>query len=421
VELRNLENGVDPADTDAADTQHGNDHGNKGFSKTAKRARGNIHQATDEISQADETEPEHAVADSFRRVSDVQRQQGRSEEIAQGTHGQTHHSHTAETDPQGLGHPFVLPCTGILAHEVHGSLMEGIQRNVDKAFDVACGSVAGHEYIAKGIDGGLNQHIGNGKQGTLDTGGQADPQHLGKLQSVKPHFLQFQVAGIGTLHQGPYYQCGRNALRNGGSQSNTGHIHMQQCHKDNVQNHIDHTGKAQVDKGAFGITGGTQNGGAEVVHHGESNTGKVDLHVLGGQGQHRIRGAHPVQESAGEAHTYDGQDDAADQRRRQGSVNGVVHHGIFPAAQRVGDGNACANGKSYEEVDHQIGDGSGSSHSSNTDTAAEPSHDYQVGSVKEELEKTCQDNGNGVENNIGQQRPCEHTGVQTFQKNPFFM
>ena len=295
MELRDLENGVDPANADAADTQDGNDHRNEGFSKTPKGAGGNIHQTADKIREADETEPEHTVADGFRRVGDVQRQQGRSKEISQGTQSQTHDGRTSETDPQGLGHPLVLPCAGILAHEVYGGLVEGIQRNVDKAFDVASGSVAGHEYIAEGVDGGLNQHIGNGEQGTLNTGGQTNPQHFGKLQSVKPHFLQFQTAGIGTLHQSPHHQYGRNALGNGGSQSNTGYIHMKQCHKDHIQHHIDHTGKAQIDQRTSGITGGTENGSAEVIHHGKGNTCEVDLHIQGGAGQHIRRGAHHIQ------------------------------------------------------------------------------------------------------------------------------
>ena len=81
--------------------------------------------------------------------------------------------------------------------------MEGVEGNVNEALDIAGGSVAGHEYIAEGIDGGLNQHVGNGEQGALNTGRKSDAYHLGKLRLVKAHFLKLQAAGIGALHQSP--------------------------------------------------------------------------------------------------------------------------------------------------------------------------------------------------------------------------
>ena len=175
VELGNLENGVDPADTDAADTQHGNHHGDEGFSDAPECAGGYVHKTADPVGQTDDAEPEHAVADGFLGVGDVQGQQGRAEGVGQGTEYHTHHSGAAQADPQGTGYPLVLPGTGILTDEVDSCLMEGIQGNINEALNVAGGSIAGHKDIAKGVDRGLDQHIGNGEQRTLHTGRQTDP------------------------------------------------------------------------------------------------------------------------------------------------------------------------------------------------------------------------------------------------------
>ena len=50
--------------------------------------------------------------------------------------------------------------------------------NAALTIDTAGGCVTGHENIAEGIDGRLDQHIGNGEHGALGTGRQADAQHL---------------------------------------------------------------------------------------------------------------------------------------------------------------------------------------------------------------------------------------------------
>ena len=72
VESGDLENGVDPADADAADTKHGQHHGNEGFAKAAQCAGGHIHQTADPVSQTDKAETQHAVTDGFLGVRDVQ-------------------------------------------------------------------------------------------------------------------------------------------------------------------------------------------------------------------------------------------------------------------------------------------------------------------------------------------------------------
>ena len=233
---------------------------------------------------------------------------------------------------------------------------------------------------------------------------------------METHFLQLQTAGIGALHQGPDHQNGGDALGNGGSQSHTGHIHVENGDKNHIQHHVDHAGKTQIHQRTSGITGSPQNGGAVVVHHGESDAREVDLHVQGRKGQHRIRGAHPVQEGAGEGDADDGQHHTADQSGGQGRMDGVVDHGIFPAAQGVGHRNTGTHGKTYEEIDHQIGDGTGGTHGSHTDTAAETADDHQIGSVEQQLQKAGQDDGDGIQDNVGQQRPGKHAVVQTLHE-----
>ena len=73
-----------------------------------------------------------------------------------------------------------------------------------------------------------------------------------------------------------------------------------------------------------------------------------------------------------------------------------------------------------EEIDHQIGDGAGGTHGSHADTAAEPAYDDQVGGIEQQLQNAGEDDGNGVKNDIGQQRAGGHASVQRLQENTFF-
>ena len=75
VELLHLENRHDPADTDTADTQHGDDHGRNGCAHTPERAGGYIHQAADKVEAADDIQPHQTPGNGFRRIGDVDRQQ----------------------------------------------------------------------------------------------------------------------------------------------------------------------------------------------------------------------------------------------------------------------------------------------------------------------------------------------------------
>ena len=89
-------------------------------------------------------------------------------------------------------------------------------------------------------------------------------------------------------------------------------------------------------------------------------------------------------------------------------MNSIMHHGVFPAAQGVGNGNARANRKSNEEVDHQIGDGTGCTNSSHTDTAAETPHNDEICRIEQQLQNAGEDNRDCIGNDAAKERPMEH-------------
>lgn len=201
----------------------------------------------------------------------IDRQQPGTPGIYQQTGTQPHRQHAAEAVPQGLAHTGILTGTHILTDKIDGSLLEGIHGDIDEAFQILGCGVAGHEDLAKGIDRGLNDHVGDGKQGALNTGRKPDADHFQTLGAVKPHFGQAEFACVGPAHQHQYHQYRGNALGNGGGKGNACHVHMQPCDKDHIQHHIDDTGKEQEDQRALGIPCRPEDRCTEIVDHSEDD------------------------------------------------------------------------------------------------------------------------------------------------------
>ena len=117
---------------------------------------------------------------------------------------------------------------------------------------------------------------------------------------------------------------------------------------------------------------------------------------------------------------HKGQHNTADQRGQQGSMDRIVNHFIVPAAQTMGNGHAGTHRQSYEEVDHQIGDGTGGTNGGNADAAAEAAYDHQVCRIEQQLQDAGADNGDGIQDDIEKQRAFQHILIQTFHEDTFF-
>ena len=89
-------------------------------------------------------------------------------------------------------------------------------------------------------------------------------------------------------------------------------------------------------------------------------------------------------------------------------MDGFLGRVLVPAAQGMGHGDAGAYAETDEEVYNQIGDGAGGAHRRHGHAAAPAADNHQVRRVEEQLQKTGEDNRNGIKQNAGQQGPPEH-------------
>ena len=118
-----------------------------------------------------------------------------------------------------------------------------IQSSINSFGEVfMAGSTASHKDLAKGIDGRLDQHLGNREQRSLDASRQAQADDLEDLGLIDPELFQNQTGCIRTTHQGAHHQNRGYSLGNNGGQGNTVHSHTEDQHEDHIQHHIGNTG-----------------------------------------------------------------------------------------------------------------------------------------------------------------------------------
>ena len=66
--------------------------------------------------------------------------------------------------------------------------MEAVHCSIAEALQIGYCRVAGHQHIAEGIHGGLDDDIGDGEHGTLNACRQADTDDFSQLRAINPHF-----------------------------------------------------------------------------------------------------------------------------------------------------------------------------------------------------------------------------------------
>ena len=157
--------------------------------------------------------------------------------------------------------------------------MEGGHDVVDQCVGVGGGCVAGHHHRIEGVDAGLDEQIGNGKQRVLNACGNADEQHCPGCRRMKPQLLGMNSAGILPAQEIPENQNGGEILGNGAGDGHTGSGHMTDDHEKQVEDHVENACNGQIVQGAAGITAGAENTVAAVVNSHGGHTQGVDLEI----------------------------------------------------------------------------------------------------------------------------------------------
>ena len=110
----------------------------------------------------------------------------------------------------------------------------------------------------------------------------------------------------------------------------------------------------QDKEGAFGITEGTEDSGHHIIEGHGPDTGEVNLTVTKGHGIDFGRNGHDMQEPWGQKEACNGADDAKNNRKGIGGVNGTVQIFFGSGAKVTGDDNSCTGREAGEEIQRKF-------------------------------------------------------------------
>lgn len=157
--------------------------------------------------------------------------------------------------------------------------MNGVHGDIDELFDICSRAVACHDYGSERVDGGLDQHVGKRKQGTLYSGGKSDLHHPAQTGGLDIESSDVQPARALHPAQAVKDQDCADALGQDGGKRDSRHIHMENDNKKQIQYYIDYSGHRQEIQRPFRVSGGAQDGASEIIGHGCRHSDEDDLQV----------------------------------------------------------------------------------------------------------------------------------------------
>lgn len=377
--------GGKPDDSEQTCAGQGHNHGGNGIAQSAHDPHDYLHDPAQKIGRRDPQKP--CLSGRYDgRIRRIDGQKRCSQEIDADAHDQSDYSHKSETGIQDPVDALRLSGSGILAGEAYSSLVDCVHGDVDKLFNICSGAVSGHNHRTKRVDGGLDQHIGKGKQGTLYSGRQSDLHHPAQTTGLDIKFPDIQTAW--TLHpaQAEKDQDCADALGDDGGKRDSCHVHMQDDHKKQIQDYINHTCCRKEIQRPFGIPGGTQDGASEIVSHGCRHSDEDNFQVQGSFVKDIGRSAHPDQKRSGEKHADSDEyntGDQADGNCRMYIVTGPL---LITASQRVPDRYVGSDGKADKKIDQKVRKRTGRSHCRQGFVSCKtPNYDH-ICSIEEKLQ-----------------------------------
>ena len=286
--------------------------------------------------------------------------------------------------------------------------MRSFHGGVDEVFDVGRGGAARHRQGAEGVDGGLDQHVRDGKDHALDAGGQAHPDDLQQDGAADPHLFGVQlVAGAG-LHQAAHHQEGGQVLGNGSGQGHARHIHMKGHHEKDVQAGVGDAGGGEEEQGPLGVADSPQDARAKVVDHHGGHPQKDDAHIEDRLVQQVGRGVHPAQKGRQQGDACDDQECAAEHRQQQGGVDGVVDPPPVLGAVAACHDHAAPDGQAQKQVDHQAVQRRSGPHRRHGAAAGELSQHDDVRRVEQQLQDAGSHQGDRKAQQVAHQGAAAH-------------
>ena len=200
----------------------------------------------------------------------------------------------------------------------------------------------------------------------------------------------------------------RQVLGDDAGQRHAVRRHVALDDEEQVQRHVHHTRRRQVDEGALGIAGGAEHAVAEVIKRHGGHAEGVDLQIQCRAVDQLRLGVQQRQHGAGQQIADQQQDDACRRADQERGVDGLFHLLPIPQAKAVGHRHIDAAADTDQQSREQRYQQRGGAHRTQRPVVGELSRDGHVAEVKQHLQHLRQHQRQAEQQDILPQRACGH-------------
>ena len=390
----------DPQDTHAADAPHADDHGDHRIPRPSQGVGQNLNERPHEVEGHKVEHDADGVLDDLRVVGeDLEGEGGDGQKDAPQNHRQDQGHFQA--DLHALAHPVVSACPVVLAHKGHDGRGEGHHQGPVDTVQLTGGRPGGHIIGAQVVDGDLDDQVGDGVHGGLDGGRNADVQHMLQGGAVDPNLSGNQT--VVPLRPGQLEEDENSAHQIGQhcGQGSAGLPHVEDSHKDQVQDHVQQAADDEVVQGPLGIAHCPEDTGAHVEQEDGNGSQENDSQVADGRGHDLFRVSGPAEGIRGQPNTQKGDDTAGQNAEGDGGMDSPAEFFLVLGAEGVGDDHGGTGRKAGEEAHHKLDDDSSrTAHGGQGIGPHELAHDDGIGGVVKLLEQSAHSDGDQKEQQL---------------------
>ena len=395
--------GVHPDHTEHAGAHHHDDGGHHGLAQPAGGGNGAVHEGGDAVGKGHHGHALHAGVDDSA-LGGEQRQKGAAEEEQGTAQCKPHAEGVAQTDEVAFLDAVGFAGTVVLAHEAGAGHVEGGHAVVDHVVGVGGSAVALDHEGVKGVDAGLDEQVGDGKNGVLEPGRHPQGQDALGGGRVQVQLVYIQRVAVLRAGQCPQDQRGRDALGDGTGQRHAHHAQAADDDEEQVQHDVQRARKGQIDQGLFGVADGAEHRIAEVVQRQRRHAQKIHPQVQDGTGQQVVLGVEQPQHEGRTQQADEQQRHTGDQADDGGRVHRLLHIGGVPGPVKACHQHVDAVAQADKETGEQGDQNAGGAHGTQRRGPGEPAHDRHVRHVKQYLQQVGQGQRQADQQNLLGQR-----------------
>ena len=271
-------------------------------------------------------------------------------------------------DPRPIDHllgSLLLPRSDVLADHGHGGVLDPLGDLIDDVVDAHAHAKGRRRHHACAVDHGIDEEHGQIDKSRLDChGGSQSGDHFGVSAVDDQTFLsEFKAECLPMAEQVDQREDEGHCLSDDGCPGGACHAPAQHTRKEDVQHQIHCRGDPHEQKGAFGVSHATEDGGDHIIPCGEEQSAGADDQIIHCHGVGFRGDVHPPEDGYAEQKDQSGHRQGQNGHEHKEGTDHLVHFLFLFCAQRLCDQDLSSAGKAKADHGHEVDDQAALGHS----------------------------------------------------------